>query len=178
MDSQDRDQSKSRRRDDALARRLGEALDEMDARSADDCPDAEILAAYAEEGLGQAETGKWESHFASCSRCRKILLVLAASADTPLAGKEVAHLGELVSDVRAPVEITGGSANRVRPRIWDWRMRWLAPALGVAVVLVVWFVMRPPWRAADRGASPTLVAQAPKEEPAPSAAPAELDQLS
>ena len=178
MDSQDRDQSKSRRRDDSLARRLGEALDEMDARNADDCPDGEILAAYAEQGLGHAETGKWQSHFATCSRCRKILLVLAASADTPLAEKEVAHLGELVMEVRAPVEITGGSAVRVRPRLWDWRMRWLAPALGVAAVLVVWFVMRPPWRATDRGASPTLVAQAPKEEPAPSAAPAELDQLS
>jgi hypothetical protein len=178
MDSQDRDQDKMRRHDETLARRLGEALDKMDARNAGVCPDGEILAAYAEQELGQAEAGKWESHFASCSRCRKILRVLAASADTPLAEKEVAQLGELVSAVRAPVEITAGSADRVRPRLWDWRTRWLAPALGVAAVLVVWFAMRPPWRATDRSASTTLVAQAPKEEAPPSAAPTELDQLS
>ena len=178
MDSQDRDRSEMRRRDDTLARRLGEALDKMDFGNAGDCPDGEILAAYAEQGLDQAETGRWESHFASCSRCRKILLVLAASAETPLAEKEVAHLGKLVSAVRSPVEITGGPSSPVRPRSSDWRMRWLAPAFGVAAVLVVWFVMRPPWRTTDRGASPTLVAQAPKEEAPPSPAPAELDQLS
>jgi hypothetical protein len=60
----------------------------------------------------------------------------------------------------------------------DWRTRWLAPALGVAAVLAVWFAMRPPWRATDRGASATLVAQAPKEELPLSPAPAEVDQLS
>jgi hypothetical protein len=178
MDSHDRDQFKMRRRDETLARRLGEALDEMDARNASDCPDGEILAAYAEQGLGQAEAAKWESHFASCSRCRKILLVLAASADTPLAEKEVAHLGELVLGVRGAVEITGASAGRAPQKLWDWRTRWLAPALGAAAVLVVWFVMRPPWRSMDRGPSPTLVAQAPKQEAPPNAAPAELDQLS
>jgi len=178
MDSQDRDQSKMRRRDEVLARRLGEALDEMEARNAGSCPDGEILAAYAERGLGQAEAEKWESHFASCSRCRKILLVLAASADAPLAEKEVARLGELVSGVRAPVEITAGSALRVRPKLMDWSGRWLAPALGVAAVLVAWLVMRPPWRATNRGASETLVAQAPKEEAPPSPAPAEVERLS
>ena len=180
MDSQDqdRDQSKMRRRDEALARRLGEALDEMDARNAGNCPDGEILAAYAERGLGQAEAEKWESHFASCVRCRKILRVLAATADTPLAEKEVARLGELISAVRAPVEITTGGAGRARPRLMDWSGRWMAPALGVAAVLAVWFAMRPPWRATNRGASETLVAQAPKEEAPPGPAPAEVDQLS
>ena len=178
MDSQDRDEIKLRRRDETLARRLGEALDKMDSRSASDCPDGEILAAYAEHGLDPAETDKWESHFASCPRCRKILLVLAASADTPLAEKEVARLGELVSAVRAPVDITTGSASRTRPGLVDWRRRWLAPALGVAAVLAVWFAVRPPWRATNRGASETLVAQAPKEEIPVSPPPTEADRLS
>jgi hypothetical protein len=164
MDSQDRDEIKMRRRDETLARRLGEALDKMDSRSASDCPDGEILAAYAEHGLDLAETDKWESHFASCPRCRKILLVLAASTNTPLAEKEVARLGELVSAVRAPVEITKGSAPRGRSWLLDWRSRWLAPALGVAAVLAVWLGMRPPWRATNRAASETLVARAPKGE--------------
>jgi hypothetical protein len=178
MDSQGRDESEIRRREETLARRVGEALDQANPHGAEECPDAGVIAAYAEQALGPAESAQWEGHFATCARCRKILRVLAASADTPLAQKEVAQLGELVSAVRAPVEITRGSAGRARPRLVDWRTRWLAPALGVAAVLAVWFVMRAPWRAVDRGASETLVAQAPKEEAPLSPAPPERDRLS
>ncbi len=178
MDSKDRDESKIRRREETLARRMGEALDQINPHGAGECPDAEVIAAYAEQALGPVESAQWEGHFAACARCRKILRVLAATADTPLAEKEVAQLGELVSAARAPVEITGRSAWRARPRLADWRTRWLAPALGVAAVLVVWFAMRPPWRATDQGASGTLVAQAPKEEAPLSRAPTEADRLS
>jgi hypothetical protein len=178
MDSQDRDNSKIRRREETLARRLGEALDQLKPLGAEKCPDAEVIAAYAEQTLEPAESGQWEVHFATCARCRKILRVLAASADTPLAGKEVTQLGELVSTVRAPVEITGGPAGRSGPKFGDWRVRWLAPALGMAAVLAVWFAMRPPWRVTDHGATETLVAQAPKEELPQSPAPAEPDRLS
>ncbi len=178
MDSQDRDETRIRRRQELLARRVGEALDQTKPHGAGECPDAEVIAAYAEQALGPAESAHWEGHFAMCARCRNILRVLAASTDTPLAEKEVAQLGKLVSAVRAPVEITGRPARRARPRLLDWRTRWLAPALGVAAVLAVWFAMRPPWRATDRGATATLVAQAPKEEAPLSPAPAEVDQLS
>jgi hypothetical protein len=178
MDSQDRDETKIRQRQELLARRLGKALDHMKPHGEEECPDAEVIAAYAEQALGPAESAEWEGHFAACARCRDILRVLAASVDTPLAEKEVAQLGKLVSSVRAPVEITGRSPGRARPRFLDWRTRWLAPAIGVAAVLAVWFAMRPPWRATDRGASETLVAQAPREEAPSSPAPAELDQLS
>jgi hypothetical protein len=178
MDSQDRDETKIRRRQELLARRVGEALDQLKPHGEEECPDAEVIAAYAEQALGPAESAEWEGHFAACARCRKILRVLAASADTPLAEKEVAQLGKLVSVVRGPVEIMGRSAGRPRQRFVDWRARWLAPAIGVAAVLAVWFAMRPPWRAMDRGASETLVAQAPKEEVPLSPAPTELNQLS
>jgi len=171
MDLQDRDESKRRRREEMLARRLGEALDQMDARNAGHCPDGEILAAYAERALSVSETEKWESHFSTCARCRKILMVLAASADAPLAEKEVAHLGERVAATRGPLEVMGKSAGRSRPWFADWRMRWLVPALSAAAVLAVWFTMWPPWRAPARSASETLVAQAPKEEMQPSQAP-------
>ena len=135
MDSQDRDETKIRQRQELLARRVGEALDQMKPHGEGECPDAEVIAAYAEQALGPAESAEWEGHFAACARCRKILRVLAASADTPLAEKEVAQLGKLVSAVRAPVEITERSAVRARPRFVDWRTRWLAPAIGVAAVL-------------------------------------------
>jgi photosystem II stability/assembly factor-like uncharacterized protein len=177
MDSQDRDETKIRRGQASLARRVGEALDQMTPHGTRECPDAEIIAAYAEQALGPAESAEWEGHFAACARCRNILRVLAASAETPLAEKEVAQLGKLVSTVRAPVEIAGRSGWRARPRLLDWRTRWLAPALGVAAVLAVWFAMRPPWRATDRGASATLVAQAPREEAPLSPAPTERDRI-
>jgi len=178
MDSQDRDESKIRRREEMLARRVGEALDQLKTDGAGECPDADVIAAFAEQGLGPGESAQWEAHFAVCARCRKILRVLAASADTPLAEKEVARLGELVSTVQAPVEITKGASDRGRTRFFDWRMRWLAPALGVAAVLVVWLAMKPPWRATDRGAPTTLIAQAPKDELPMSPPPSEADRLS
>jgi hypothetical protein len=186
MDSKDRDESKIRRREETLARRMGEALDRIDPRGAGACPDAEILAAYAEQALGPDEAAQWEGHFAACGRCRKILRVLAASTDTPLAGKEVAQLGELISAVHSPVhssvEITGKPARQGHPKLVDWRTRWLAPALGLAAALAVWFAMRPPWRATERGASQTLIAQAPREEALPlsptSPTPMESERLS
>jgi hypothetical protein len=177
MDLQDRDESK-RRREESLAKRLGQALDEMDARNAGHCPDGEILAAYAERALGLSETEKWEIHFSTCARCRKILMVLAASQDTPLAEKEVAHLGELVASARGPVATAGKSAGRSRPWCENWRMRWLAPAFGAAAVLAVWFAIRPPWHSMDRSAPQILVAEAPKQDAPSSPAPAQADRLS
>ncbi len=167
MDSKMRDESRETRREEALARRLGEALDHVDPRGTQTCPDAELIAAYHERSLAPEEIAECETHFAACSRCRKILAVLAASDDTPLAETEVARLGELVAGVRAPREAAPQIIKPARPSRWDWRARWLAPALGVAAVLAVWFAVRPPWRTVDQGASGTLIAQAPKNEPPP-----------
>ncbi|HXC31249.1 MAG TPA: hypothetical protein VNZ56_02165 [Verrucomicrobiae bacterium] len=174
MDLHDRDDSKLRRQE-ALARRIGQALDEMDTRNSGQCPDGEILAAYAEAGLSPAAVEKWESHFATCVRCRKILQVLAVSVDTPLAEKEVAHLGELVAAVStsaekgSPRDVVG----RGRSVIPIWRRSWVAPAIGIAAVLIVWLVMRPPWRAPEQRPPQNLIAQAPKEELPPNPAPLE-----
>jgi hypothetical protein len=172
MDPQEKDEAKLRRQA-ALAQRMGEALDRLTPHGVEECPDPEIIAAYAEQSLNPAESSKWEGHFAACSRCRNILRVLAASADTPLAAKEVAQIGELVAAARPSTERPSVSVDRggARPKVIHWPTRWLAPALGVAAVLAVWFAVRPPWRAAEQGSSGTLVAQAPREEIAPPAAP-------
>ncbi len=164
MDSQKRDESRDRRREEALARRMGDALDRLEPSGAGECPDAELIAAYHEKSLQTAEIARWEGHFGICGRCRRILSVLAADVEAPLAENQVAHLGELVATVRAP----GAAARPVespRPYRLSWRRRWLAPALGVAAVLAVWFAMRPPWRTADQNPSGTFIAQAPKIEP-------------
>src|SRR6266853_1304398 len=162
MDPNIRDESRNRRREEALARRLGEALDQTAMRGTELCPDAELIAAYNERALGPEEAAQCEEHFAACSRCRKILAVLAASADTPLAETEVARLGELVAAASSPRVAASQPAVPSRSNLLHWRARWLAPALGVAAVLAVWFAIRPPWRSAVQGPSPTLIAQAPQ----------------
>src|SRR5258708_39814439 len=97
MDSQKRNESRDRLREEALARRGGEALDQIAHRPAGGCPDAELIAAYHEKSLQADEIARWEGHFAKCGRCRKILGVLAASGEKPLAVKEGARLGELIA---------------------------------------------------------------------------------
>ncbi|MBZ5661484.1 MAG: hypothetical protein LAO08_13845 [Acidobacteriia bacterium] len=166
MDSQEKDELRGRLRDEALARRMGEALDRISASGAGECPDAAILATYYERALQPEEMEQWEGHFAGCPRCRKIMAVLAASIDTPLADAEVARLGELVAVAARPASGPAPlPAKVIKSTQFDWRARWLAPALGVAAVLAVWFAMRAPWHKPGQVPSETLVAQAPKSEP-------------
>ncbi len=167
-DSPNRDESLDRRREEALARRVGDALDQLAHRDAVECPDAEVIAAYHEKSLQPDEIARWENHFATCTRCRKVLQVLAASVDTPLDEKEVARLGKLVAAARSPLEVTTQTAEPARPVRVNWRRRWLAPALGIAAVLAIWFATHPPRRAADQNSPEILIAQAPKSEAAPS----------
>src|SRR5712692_6420242 len=123
MDSQKRDESRDRRREEALTRRVGEALDQLAHGDAHDCPDAELIAAYHEKSLQPDEIARWEGHFAICGRCRKILAVLAAAVEEPLAEKEVAHLGELVGATRAPAEAPARRIEPIRPNRLAWRTR-------------------------------------------------------
>src|ERR1700730_3560714 len=177
MDSQKRDESRDRRREEELARRVGDTLHRLAPRDRDECPDAELIAAYHEKSLQPDEIARCENHFAICGRCRKILAVLAAAVEAPLSEQEVAHLGELTAAARARVAAPR-PAQSARPIASGWRGRWLAPALGVAAVLAVWFAMRPPWRAANQSPSDTLIAQAPKSEPPPSAETRAAEQFS
>jgi hypothetical protein len=164
MDRKENNEAKDRRREELLARRLAEALDQKAPHTAGDCPEADTIAAYAERALGPGESAQCEDHFAGCVRCRTILRVLTASADTPLAEKEVARLGALVTVTRASAP-AAPSLEMNRPKFIGWRVRWLAPALGLAAAVAVLLVLRPPWRAIDRGQSgTTLVAQVPKAE--------------
>jgi hypothetical protein len=165
MDSQEKSESRARLRDEALARRMGEALDRISAAVAGNCPDAELIAAYHERTLHPEEIAQCEGHFAGCSRCRNILAVLAASVDAPLSDAEVARLGELVAAAARPVgAATHPPAKIIQSNRFNWRARWLAPALSVAAVLAMWFAMRAPWSTTGQAPTETLVAQAPKSE--------------
>jgi len=164
-DRREKNESSDRQREELLARRLAEALDQRGGGTgAKDCPDADVIAAYAEQALAPGEAAQCENHFATCARCRTILRVLTASVDTPLAEKEVTHLGELFAATRAPAHVSATGSPGARRRLFDWRMRWLAPAMGVAAAVAVLLVLRPFWHAPQPANSEVLVAQAPKQE--------------
>jgi len=134
-------------RDTALARLLAEALKSQSTAVGHGrdsaCPDAEVLAAYAEQGLAEEETVRWESHFADCDRCQRIIAVLAAS-DEGLAEVEVETLGSLAaasSTARTPVAQNAATRWTViwrRPVFW----RWLLPVAGIASAAALWLALR------------------------------------
>ncbi|MGC1342921.1 MAG: hypothetical protein WA854_11375, partial [Candidatus Binataceae bacterium] len=84
------DGENSEQRNDALdvltARRLAEGLD----TSGRDCPDADVLAAFATRLLDADEYSRWESHAAGCALCQRNLSALARAGalEAPRSGLE------------------------------------------------------------------------------------------
>lgn len=146
-----REQSDSDR---AMARLLADAL-RPPLGAADDkaCPDAGLLAAYAEHSLDESETARWEKHFADCGRCQKILAVLSVSAEEPLTEAELADFGRKVAAAELATPVTpatpaaarsSAAANKITPFAQPrtaWR--WFAPAIGAAAALALWIALRP-----------------------------------
>ena len=89
-------------RNDALevltARRLAERLD----TSGNDCPDADVLAAFATRLLDADEYTRWESHAAGCALCQRNLAALARAGalEAPRSSPErgLAELGDSDDD--------------------------------------------------------------------------------
>src|ERR1700738_2136479 len=109
MDSQKKDESRDHRREEALARRMGDALDRLAQGNTGECPDAELIAAYHENSLAPDEIGRLEGHFAICGRCRKILAGLAASRGI---GSGHAHYGAPTCQSGALAHAMAGSGDR------------------------------------------------------------------
>jgi len=131
----------------ARARRLAEALRPATAAGDSACPDAELLAAYADHNLDAAETARWEEHFAGCARCQDILAVLTVSAEEPLGGAEVERFDRRVAAATASAsdpEPRGVESKRVAPVVRPrtaWR--WVAPVVGIAAAAALWIALRP-----------------------------------
>jgi hypothetical protein len=127
-------------RDAALARLLEEALKSKavgDAHSSA-CPDAEILAAYAEHGLSDREASRWEGHIADCGRCQKIIAGVVVGGEN----LEEARNKEQESPVpalviRKPAPRRGASEISRWPGFW----RWWVPGLSLATAVVLWFAL-------------------------------------
>ncbi len=96
------------------------------------CPDAELMAAYADQGLSDSDRIKLEGHFADCERCQQALSMLGAALEAPAGAAESA----MPAPVAAPV------AERPAPSVQRW-LWWLSPAFGAAAAALLWMVLRP-----------------------------------
>jgi hypothetical protein len=107
-----------------------------DVPAADDCLDAETLAAWMEDGLDPAAVELAERHAASCARCQTLVGAMARSApEVPL-------------------------NSRARSAFWRW---WLAPVAAAAAATVVWMVVPDQRYTAPPAAPAADVAQKPSE---------------
>ena len=149
--------------EDALARNLqanllANASASMPAPASarlDNCPDAEILAAYHERLLDTEEMILRKEHIASCLPCQEVLTQLEATEGIPFAldGEAVAprvvaapHT-QLLHAARASAS-PAAQPTAARPnfpvetlrRFATWR--WLVPAGALAAGLLIWFAIK------------------------------------
>ena len=107
---------------------LRQSLRASDAEPTGECLDAEVLAAWAEEGLRPDERRVAEAHMAGCSRCQAVAAALIRSTPAQPAPKP--------SWFRA------------------WNLQWLVPLTAGAVVVAVWFAL-PEQRRTVSGPNPS-----------------------
>jgi hypothetical protein len=112
---------------------------------ADNCPDAETLAAYHERSLVPAEMNSWKEHLVGCAHCQMVLAELEATENIPLHHAEKEEDLPVSEPKPAAVVQSWPVATAAPPRktrmvplstppIW----RWLAPAGALAAILLVW----------------------------------------
>jgi Photosynthesis system II assembly factor YCF48 len=126
----------------------------------DNCPDAEILAAYHERLLDTDEMILRKEHIASCLPCQEVLAQLEATEEIPLAldGEAIAPTSavavphtQFVHAARAsasPAAQAAARATAAQPnfpvetlrRFATWR--WLVPAGALAAGLLIWFAIK------------------------------------
>src|SRR5262245_19614288 len=95
----------------------------IDAEPTGECLDAEVLAAWTEEGLRPDERRAAEAHMAGCSRCQSMAAALIRCTPAPTAPQ--------ASWFRA------------------WNLQWLVPLTAGAVVVAVWFELPERHRTTD-----------------------------
>lgn len=118
------------------------------------CPEPDLLAAYFERSLPEAERESVEAHVSLCPRCAETLATLARAGET-----------------MAPAE--AAQQTRARGARWAWLdWRWLAPLGAAAAAFVLYVTVRPPDVLAPGAESARVApAVAPHEAPQPTAAP-------
>jgi Putative zinc-finger len=129
-------------RDDGLGRAMRRALQD----SGTDCPDVNVLAAYAERTLSATERRGVEGHLSRCARCRETLILTSRAAATE---KGTATFLEEAKK--------GGSP-----------LYWLAGAVATGLAIALWIAQPDRDAPAPAPDAPSQVAQQ-VEGPAPPA---------
>ena len=121
------------------------AIEHMLAQHADghapdrECPDAEMIAAYMDHTLDDAETAQCEHHFAGCARCQDLLAALTVSEPVEENAAAVSATAEV-----APVHTRGAAVGDdfapAAPRRPFWQ--WLVPLAVATAALLFWFDFR------------------------------------
>lgn len=126
-------------------------------------PDADVLAAFFEQGLFDAERESVLQHLALCAECRDVVtLALPPEQFAPVSVEAEAE--SLVSESVQKL----GSAKPISSRFAWAGLRWAALAAGIAVAVLV---VRPTWEHfGNRAAKPAPMPSAPVTAPAQSAA--------
>ncbi|HEY1483408.1 MAG TPA: hypothetical protein VGF19_11820, partial [Candidatus Acidoferrum sp.] len=154
MPSDDRDQQLER----ALARHLRDATPDQD------CPDAEILAAFHERTLTLDEMTRWKNHIAGCTRCQETLALMEvteeaegeqseAARELPIPQAPQGRIPESQGARSAGAQMVGadntvesaasGSLKKVEPlRARRRAVRWLVPVGAIAAAGLVWVGVR------------------------------------
>ncbi|HYL46739.1 MAG TPA: YCF48-related protein [Candidatus Limnocylindrales bacterium] len=118
----------------------------------DECPGADLLAAYSERALEADEAARFEQHFSRCAHCRELLAAVVRASSEAEALQEVAPvMAAAAAPAReaAPIafaEARGGTKSaspgiardRTAPRLLRWW--WLAPAAATVVLAVFLYV--------------------------------------
>ena len=101
-----------------LAELFAQALQPgANAANAAPCPNAEQIAAYADQGLHTARREELEGHFAVCARCQSVLASL---------GEELPLV--LSESPRVPHSVSASEKPREAGARWFW---WLAPTWSI-----------------------------------------------
>ncbi len=110
-----------------------------------ECPEADLLAAYAERALSVSEAARWEEHFSTCGRCQEVLAAFARGEEALATQREVhvaAAAGIRAAAVAAPAR--SEPAQEVAPKPWrPFAWQWLVPAVAAAAAVAVWIAVRP-----------------------------------
>lgn len=145
--------------------RLAASLNDATSSGAGQCLEAEVLAAFAEGGLGPSERAACETHLASCDRCREVLL---AVVETP----DVAASGPAAAVSRPP-------SRALQPPRSTWRWVPIAAPIGLAAALMmaVWLARpTPPPADLSRDAAYRSAGGSAPMAPSPESASPEQDQ--
>jgi hypothetical protein len=100
-------------------------------------PDADLLNAFAERTLPEAEGVQVMAHLAECGRCREVVFLAQAAAESEAAAAIDIHAG-------VHAEAQPARAHGLPGLLAKWRIAWI-PAAALAAVggVVLWVQMRP-----------------------------------